>query len=350
MNSNEATLRVGDGFDMTVNQAGNEALIRLVAQNAGNRMYYPGQFMDFYERHAPMGFRERNGDLLENADTEYPSLWAELKKPVNAWKLKTPAEWDAMHGVAGNVGGVPFFVLDDEAKTIRLPDTRGDMFKASGRGYEGYDGSVGSWHADAVRPLNDSVRTIISTTNGSFNVGLSGAIGVGWIGDAGWANLDITSNVPTAPENRTRAFAMLGCVYVGNGYESVIMYGCLQASSTAVHTDGYKWCPVYNSGGFTIRDEFYLIVPRTGLYIVSHCGLESNKITDLYTYVVRNSKTVGFARIPSTNRYSSLSCLVYCEKGDPIHIASHTASTSVKVITDTSDSHFSAVLLAPMPD
>jgi len=179
---------------------------------------YPSQFMDFMERTPFKGWRVRNGAVLEDADVNFPELWYFLQAPAHAWKLKTQAQWTALSNAAGGVGGAPFFVLDEEAKTIRLPDTRGDYTRGAGGGTMA---AVGDWHKDAIRNITGYTGTLVSRS-------VDGEGGVFWRRfsencinakssncTAFWVYFDASRVVPTANENRTRTFGLLPCVYVG---------------------------------------------------------------------------------------------------------------------------------------
>ena len=187
---------------------------------------YLTEFRTFYEQTPPVGWAIRNGALLSAADQTYPDLWEALALPRNSWKLKTEAQWAALRSAAGGVGGAPFFVLDTTARTIRLPDTRGDYERNTGGGTMA---NVGQWHGDAIRNLTGQAG-YVPTGRGGLNAGPitvgSGTLYVaehsrsnfyvgaheGW---AGYLYFDASRLSPTAAENRTRAFGVLGCVYIG---------------------------------------------------------------------------------------------------------------------------------------
>jgi hypothetical protein len=190
---------------------------------------YMTEFRSFYEQNAPVGWAIRNGALLSNADTVYPDLWAALQLSANSWKLKTQAQWAALQTAAGGTGGAPFFVLDTTARTIRLPDTRGDYERCAGGGTMA---NVGQWHGDAIRNITgkhyfgqdaNALPGAIKQPTGAFKYGAlwhETVNGLSW-GNGGSADiwyellLDASLLVPIADENRTRAFGVLGCVYTG---------------------------------------------------------------------------------------------------------------------------------------
>ena len=183
---------------------------------------YISEFRDFFEQTPPAGWAVRNGAVLANADTGYPDLWKYLQLAANKWKCKTLAEWNALSKTAGGVGGVPFFVVDTTAKTIKLPDTRGDYTREAGSSFLQ---AVGAWHEDGVNAHQHGAAWYSSPT---YAGGGNPCLGyektrppagnyttVG--GEAGnfTAYLMFTSQpTPMAVDNRTRTYATLGCVYV----------------------------------------------------------------------------------------------------------------------------------------
>lgn len=196
-------------------------LIATALGTGSNDLIYPGAFHDFFETSPPPGWLVRNGALIANASTTVPKLYEALQLPANAWKLKTETEWQDLSTMAEGVGGVPYFVLDADANTIKLPDTRGDYTRSAGSAFLPV---VGDWHGDAIRnitadglggghsdtsPLNNVTGAFVRTPK------VINASHVAGAADHGTISFDASQVVPTAEENRTRAFAMLGCVYVG---------------------------------------------------------------------------------------------------------------------------------------
>lgn len=187
---------------------------------SSNPLIYPGAFQSFFEQTPPNGWKVRNGAVLVDADETYPELWEALQEPKNAWKCKTLVEWTALSTAAGGVGGVPFFVLDQAAKTIKLPDTRGDYERGAGSTYLS---AVGAWHGDATRRITGNITVVDDSAYSNFPPSgpFYSTTAVGWDhstdGDSGGKRIyfDTSRSVPIATENRTRAFAVLPCVYVG---------------------------------------------------------------------------------------------------------------------------------------
>ena len=179
---------------------------------------YPTMFFDFYEQTPPKGWLPRYGEVLPNASRDYPELLAYLTDPDNAWKVKTEAEWQTMSQDAAwnGTGGVPYFVVDAAADTIRLPDTRG-MY-AENAGFDGLD--VGGVHGDATRRVKGTFGVYTVTGDGptgafsavkATSTARSGASKELW----GVHTFDTATVVPTANKNQPRAFGMLPCVFVG---------------------------------------------------------------------------------------------------------------------------------------
>lgn len=192
---------------------------------------YPAEFRNFYERSPLPGWAIRNGALLVAANQTVPHLWAALQKPENAWKCKTQAEWAAMSQAQPwtGIGGAPYFVIDVNAKTIRLPDTRGMYTEDAG-----FDGlEVGGVHGDAIRNITGQhffgqdadLRAGAGTVRNPTGAFAYGGIARDSVNNLSWGNssdnswysflLDVSRVVPTANVNRPRAFGSLPCVYVG---------------------------------------------------------------------------------------------------------------------------------------
>lgn len=181
--------------------------------------YQIGEFRSWFEQTPPPGWAVRNGAVLTAADEQYLELWTYLQQDENTWKIKTLPEWTALSTAAGGVGGVPFFVLDAAAKTIKLPDTRGDYERGAGSTFLS---SVGAWHGDAIRNILGTLGRVVHGNNinnvsGAFynqETSPGGLTGNGSV-VMQHVNMNVSLVVPTASENRTRAFAVLPCVYVG---------------------------------------------------------------------------------------------------------------------------------------
>ena len=185
------------------------------------KKYEVGDFGDFPFAAPRPGWAVRNGAWLDSADVEYPDLWAYLHDTDEGRGRCVPlATWQSMSATAGGAGGVIWFSVDDAAKRIKLPDTRGDYKRDAGSSYLQ---AVGGWHADAIREISGWLRTskatqyppdcagvFYSITN--YEVGFGGGGSTPACSYRG--NFAASACVPTAVENRTRSYASLGCVYV----------------------------------------------------------------------------------------------------------------------------------------
>ena len=197
------------------------------AHGLGSVRGYIGEYKDFNERSPFLGWAVRNGAVLANAEANHPELWKHLQKPENAWKCKTEAQWHASIHVDG-LGGVNAFVVDTAAKTIRLPDTRGDYI--AGAGWKSKN--VGDSDGDAIRNIigdffqntTHAVSQFMPDTNYSytgvfkpthirpaslnldFAWGHPVAMGLG---------LDASLAVPTDFRNHPATIYQLPCVYIG---------------------------------------------------------------------------------------------------------------------------------------
>ena len=117
-------------------------------------------------------------------------------------------------------GGVPFYVLDAEAGTIRLPDLRGMYAEVAG-----FDGlEVAGVHGDAVREITGSAGRAIWAGDDSERYGsmwsqvTANAARVG-TGATAWntarVGMQASLAVPTANKNQPRAFGVNAFVYLG---------------------------------------------------------------------------------------------------------------------------------------
>lgn len=188
----------------------------------------------YYFRHPLLrpGFRQANGELIEEAAAIYPKVWAYLQTPEGRMLCKSEEEWQAMSTAVwatlpdgtevgwNGVGGVPFYALNLESGTLRLPDLRG-MY-AEGSGFDGLE--VGDVHGDAIRNLEGSYGRIQSyptaaEADGVLYAGpsspLGGHTGTSYQGQSSNLLIDASRQVPVANQNQPRAWGALACVYLG---------------------------------------------------------------------------------------------------------------------------------------
>lgn len=215
-----------DGTTITVDAAGKISAV-------------PYELCEFYFFRHPSprpGFVQAAGGLISNAAALYPKAFAYLQTSEGQLLCKTEAEWQAMStaiyytnadGVSegwNGVGGVPWFVIDTNAGTIRVPDIRGMYAEAAG-----LDSLVvGGVHADRVREVNAT-----SNVRGDASVSFAPSYGSGAIlgetvvygysmapgADASWnlahVKFVLSRSIPTGSHTAPLAFGTLACVYLG---------------------------------------------------------------------------------------------------------------------------------------
>lgn len=184
--------------------------------------FYTTEFNEFFEIIPPEGWYERNGQ--EISEVNNPNIFARLfnylNEPNNLWKWQTEERWNEISNVAGGIGGTPWFALITDTlnqRSIRLPDTRGDVVKCAGSNFVQV---VGDWHGDAIRNITG---TLYMAPQGGGGGGVFYSAGTqassSFSGSANWGRnvsyMDASRTVPTAAENTPRVFAMMGCVYLG---------------------------------------------------------------------------------------------------------------------------------------
>lgn len=174
------------------------------------------------------GFQPAQGGIVADAATKYPEIWQYLQTAAGAKLCKTEVEWQAMSTATwytladgttvgwNGIGGVPYYVQDLNANTLRLPDLRGMYAEAAG--FEAL--GVGGVHGDGGRE---------DTWGFSVNDGyISGASGSVISSGSGLAQ-NITSTArgnstvthtssrvwPIANKFQGRAWGSLACVYLG---------------------------------------------------------------------------------------------------------------------------------------
>ena len=182
-----------------------------------------GDINFFNRKTPPQGYVVANGSLIEHADTLYPEMWAFLQEADNAWRVKTEAEWQALIHEDG-MGGANAFVLDAVAKTMRLPDMRGDYFAGAGWNEK----AVGDCDGDAIRNITGSIVDIlgskVSTGSGAHALGRYGQKHIqeaaGWWMHAN-TTFDASRVVPTDIRNHPATIYMLPCVYIGKACNSI---------------------------------------------------------------------------------------------------------------------------------
>lgn len=188
------------------------------------------EFYYFRKPNAKLGFEVADGRQIENVAMLYPEAWAYLQTEEGRALCKTENEWQKMHTATwhtatdgtktgwNGVGGVPFYVVDVTAGTLRLPDLRGMYAEAAG-----FDSlSVGDVHGDAIRNITGQVSSAAQIFD--ISSGVFGLLEKNLAPKAGGSNttaiyddfdINVARQVPTANKNQPRAWGALACVYLG---------------------------------------------------------------------------------------------------------------------------------------
>lgn len=202
---------------------------------SGKRQENRYELCEFYSfRHPTLrpGFQPAQGGVLQNAAEQYPEAWAYLQTAEGQKLCKTEVDWQAMSTATWytladgtkvgweGIGGVPYYVQDLNAGTLRLPDLRGMYAEASG--LDGLD--AGGVHGDGSRPITGSFFAVYggspddSAGSGCFSTQTMSEEGQPST-NAGSHNLVYTFQssrvVPTAAQNQPRAWGALACCYLG---------------------------------------------------------------------------------------------------------------------------------------
>lgn len=188
----------------------------------------------YYFRHPSLrpGFVQAAGGLISNAATLYPDAWAYLQTADGQLLCKTEVEWQAMSNAtyytdaSGNtegwngVGGVPWFVIDTNAGTLRVPDVRGMYAEAAGLDSL----SVGGVHEDRIRNITGSTTRTLWTVNNPTPAGAfykidrkTSGLAADDQGGDGYLDLGLDASriIPTGSHAAPRAWGSLACVYLG---------------------------------------------------------------------------------------------------------------------------------------
>ena len=194
----------------------------------------PGyELCEFYEFRNPLvrpGMAPAHGTLIADAAAAWPEAWAYLQTSAGQALCVTEAEWQTMstdtwHTLADGttvgwegIGGVPYFVQDLGAGTLRLPDVRGMHREAAGSASL----SVGGVAGDAIREIAGRWEHT-HTSNPARSV--YGAATYRTTGAQMSTNAAVVCPsvlsfyasrvVPTAVVNRPKSYGVLACVYLG---------------------------------------------------------------------------------------------------------------------------------------
>ena len=222
--------------DLNEAQAG-QVLTAVEREGQSPRLEYaaprsPYELGEVYHFRSPIlrpGFQPAQGGLLSLVGGRpvaevYPEAWAYLQTPEGQRLCKTEAEWQALSAAApwNGLGGVPWFVIDLMAGTLRLPDLRGMYFEAAG--FDGLD--VGGTRKDRIVNItadylfgpNYGPLIRDSITTGAFKIGrqVNGSEWYDRPGSAGYAlDFDASNVVETGASVAPRAWGVLACIYLG---------------------------------------------------------------------------------------------------------------------------------------
>lgn len=191
-----------------------------------------GELRQFHLKTPPTGWYVCNGQVIQNANEKCPLLLKHLVD--NSWKCVTEDVWQEKRKAAqesGAAGGVPYYVYDLIANTLRLPNIMGDVFKSAPT-----SDRVGEWEGDAIRNITGEFKSVFTPSpgatwgviskNSAGNADPKESVGGAFVpGDAtscgmnslntitGWGlKFNASKVVPTADENRVRSILLLPCV------------------------------------------------------------------------------------------------------------------------------------------
>lgn len=220
-----------DGVTLKIDDTGKLSLVEV-------SKYELGEFYLFRHPTLKAGMQPAQGGVIANAVTLYPQIWEYLQTSEGKKLCKTEAEWQELSthkyytladgtpvGFNG-IGGVPFYVQDLNAGTLRLFDMRGT-----------YAEPAGSDSLPVGGVSIDTIRDIVGTaaqSSGSYAYGLvysntavvSGAMYVGPA--AGGRPFGDTTQpgsalgfragrvVPTGAANAPKNWKGLGCCFLGH--------------------------------------------------------------------------------------------------------------------------------------
>lgn len=187
---------------------GEDGSLHSVGSEDGTVGIFVGQWVFLRQTSLPVGYIALDGSLYTDANTRFPTLLAYLAAHPD--EVTTDADWQARQAAASGTGGVPYYVYDQTADTLQMPDTRGDT---------PYHGTAGTWEGDAIRNVKGEVgRPFTYNTsypNGPFYITRGG----GHAGGTGYAisevGIDLSLVVPTATTNHPRRLGMTLAVYAG---------------------------------------------------------------------------------------------------------------------------------------
>jgi hypothetical protein len=130
----------------------------MLAEKGGAAQFFVGEL--YFQLAIRPGFVWANGQVLSNVSVNYPKLKAWLldtsaqggsflRKTLTEWNAEwNSTKWNAP-AASGRNGMSPFYVLDESANSIKVPDLRG-----------AYQAAAGFNGADSGKTLADAIRNI----------------------------------------------------------------------------------------------------------------------------------------------------------------------------------------------
>lgn len=214
-----------DGETIKIDETGQLSALR----------YEVGEFYLFRHPTLKRGMQPCYGGLLTNVAATYPQIWAYLQTTEGKLLCKTEVQWqelsthvyytlaDGTNIGFNGVGGVPYYVQDLNAGTLRMPDVRGTYAEPAG-----YDSlGVGGVHIDTIRNATGTAYFTAGGANGYLSSeGYSGAFTRGAAGggksltyaEASYPSglsLVLSRVMPTGAANKPRGYGGLPCAYLG---------------------------------------------------------------------------------------------------------------------------------------
>ena len=190
--------------------------------------YLLGEFYTFRHPSLRRGFAPANGGLFTNAAIIYPEIWAYLQTSEGQQLCKSEVQWQDLSKKAyytlpngkvgfGGIGGVPWYVQDLAAGTLRMPDLRG--LYAEIAGFDSLE--PGGVHIDCIRNITSYVNfeTRVAGADGAIRPAGYGSYWEGGtqLGGAYTDGFELNAGlqVPVGVAIKPRGYGALGCCYLG---------------------------------------------------------------------------------------------------------------------------------------
>jgi hypothetical protein len=213
-----------------------QVLTAVEQPDQGLRLEYAGrpgvyELCEIYYFRSPVlrpGFQAAQGGIIVGAAELYPEAWAYLQTPEGQLLCKIESDWQALStaGPWNGIGGVPWFVQNLEAGTLRLPDLRGMYREAAG-----FDGlAVGGAHPDAIVNITgwlhfgDEIawHVPVNSADGAFRKDVAATQNAmqrpamsNYAVSSLYFDASMSPGVRIANKVQPRAWGALACVYLG---------------------------------------------------------------------------------------------------------------------------------------